>query len=127
MNLKDFDRLRKTIGMTTSASDGEALNALRAANKILADNKVTWEDVFKRLVTIDVEAGPEETPRDSRDVSSAFTDIFARGNLKGDFATFMDSLYHQWTTNHYLSDAQKDAVFKSAKRARDWKEARLRR
>lgn len=40
------DRLRKLMGMTTSEHDGEALNALRMANAILAKAKLTWADML---------------------------------------------------------------------------------
>lgn len=38
----NLDRLKKFMALTTSTSDGEALNALRAANRELAENGKTW-------------------------------------------------------------------------------------
>lgn len=46
-------RLTKLLGMTGSAHDGEALNALRLAQKLMGEAKVTWEDTLhgNRLLT----------------------------------------------------------------------------
>ena len=43
----DRTRLAKLMGMTTSDHDGEALNALRMANRMLSDAKTTWEQVLQ--------------------------------------------------------------------------------
>jgi len=42
------DRLRlvRLLGMTGSKHDGEALNAMRMANKMLGENKTTWAEVL---------------------------------------------------------------------------------
>ena len=42
----DLKRFLKIMGMTTSAADGEALNAMRLANQMLADAKMSWEDLL---------------------------------------------------------------------------------
>lgn len=42
----DRGRLAKLMGLTTSVHDGEALNALRMANKMLSDAKLTWSEVI---------------------------------------------------------------------------------
>lgn len=46
MDRDTLDRIVKLLGMTGSDQDGEALNAVRAANKFLADRKLTWAGVF---------------------------------------------------------------------------------
>lgn len=42
----DRARLAKLMGMTTSDQDGEALNALRMANKLIAGAKLSWPEVL---------------------------------------------------------------------------------
>jgi hypothetical protein len=42
---KQTDLLVKFMGMTGSAHDGEALNALRHAQKLLSDLEASWADV----------------------------------------------------------------------------------
>jgi hypothetical protein len=45
------DRLIKLLNMTTSENDGEALNAIRLANKELEKEKTTWKAVLGRTIT----------------------------------------------------------------------------
>ncbi len=40
------DRLTKLLGMTQSSHDGEALNAVRLANRMLAENRLTWREAL---------------------------------------------------------------------------------
>lgn len=47
MTNKDTVRLLNLLKMTTSTSDGEALNAIRLANKLLAKFDLTWDDLHK--------------------------------------------------------------------------------
>jgi hypothetical protein len=41
--------LRKVLAMTTSDKDGEALNAIRLANKFIHEASLTWEIIIDRL------------------------------------------------------------------------------
>jgi hypothetical protein len=43
----DFGRLLKILGMTNSNQDGEALAAIRAANKILNEAKTSWAQIVQ--------------------------------------------------------------------------------
>jgi len=43
MNQRDKSRLVKVLTLTQSDNDGEALNAIRAANFLLKKNSLTWE------------------------------------------------------------------------------------
>jgi len=44
--LVDTDRLAKLLGMMGSAHDGKALNAARAADKLVRDAGLTWPDII---------------------------------------------------------------------------------
>lgn len=43
----NLEKVVKLLNLTTSDSDGEALNAIRAANAFLAKTRVTWNDVIE--------------------------------------------------------------------------------
>ena len=60
MKLAEFTKLKKLMGQTASENDHEALAALRAANRVLATNALTWERVLSR--TVNVIAEVEEAP-----------------------------------------------------------------
>jgi N-methylhydantoinase B/oxoprolinase/acetone carboxylase alpha subunit len=47
----DLDRLVKVLGMTGSSHDAEALSALRKAQKIMAEAKVSWGDILHAPTT----------------------------------------------------------------------------
>lgn len=59
MDPKKLDRLKKFIGMFGSDNDGEALNAIRMAGKILADEKLSWSQLADRLTI--ATAAPAQT------------------------------------------------------------------
>jgi hypothetical protein len=42
----DLTKLARILGMSGSAHDGEALNAVRMADRLIRDNKMTWEDLL---------------------------------------------------------------------------------
>lgn len=46
----DLNRFTKLLRMTTSMSDGEALNAIRMANAMLVEHRLGWPDLLKREV-----------------------------------------------------------------------------
>lgn len=120
MNLKDFALLKKVMGYTMSPNDGEALNALRHANRILTEYKLNWEQVLDKVVKIEeaVEPAPPEadgvqlTP-DAQDIRRAFT--MARKHATAGFVGFLDSLERQWHEKGSLSSAQREALFRAAK------------
>jgi hypothetical protein len=45
LNEKDRSLLIKILNLTTSDKDGEAMNAIRAANNLLKRNNMSWEDL----------------------------------------------------------------------------------
>jgi hypothetical protein len=117
ISIDAFRRLQKSMALTASAVDAEALAALRAANKILADNKLTWADVFGRLVTVDVEqAAPEDMTDLKVQVNDAF-EVLSKTDMKGNFESFIGSLKDQWDRTGWLSKAQREALFRAAEKA----------
>lgn len=51
----DLDMLIKLMGMTTSSSDNEALNALRLANKWLSNKGHNWHDLLQDKVKLEAD------------------------------------------------------------------------
>lgn len=52
MDANDRTRLIKLLGMTGSAHEGEAANAVRLANKLLRDLKLTWAEALGEARTV---------------------------------------------------------------------------
>lgn len=46
MDASDLTRIVKLLGMTGSEHDGEALNAIRLANKLIREGKTNWAEVM---------------------------------------------------------------------------------
>lgn len=126
MKLKDFNLLKKLMSMTTSDADAEALMAIRQANKLLAAEKLTWDLVFSRTVTVvaEVEAAsdgldldyskpPARIDPDAERIDEAFAAIDDAGT-RGPFGDFIESLREQWNKRRSLSDKQRAALFKAA-------------
>ena len=135
MDTQDFAKLMKVMGMTTSAHDGEALSAIRAANKILVAHKLTWQDVFSGLIKVEQPPPSRPSPPPRRpsphrydddeeftidfDIDEAFETV--RETLRpGGFADFIDSLEKQWDEKGSLSSKQRRALYNAAQRAGAW-------
>ena len=56
----DYKMFLKLMSLTTSSFDGEALNAIRMANAVLARTNQTWEDLLKNKIVMI--APPARTP-----------------------------------------------------------------
>jgi hypothetical protein len=121
MKLKDFQRLRKLMQMTTSENDGEALNAVRAANKIIAGANVDWNRFFDRTVRIDIEVTPENKGRhdathtasdENNDIASAFRSIDRSDQVLGERrAETVESLRKWYDEKGFLTEKQKGLLF----------------
>lgn len=112
MNLAEYNQLRKLMAMTASENDGEALGAIRAANRLLARNGLIWKMVFDRLVTVVNPVGG-----DAED-SGLGDEIFERAlrGARGDFRDMLLSIQAQWKNGAELSPRQQAAVLKAAER-----------
>ena len=124
MSVKEFGHLKKFMMMTTSDNEQEALTALRMANNILKKHNVNWDAVFARLVKVgnqiesadDVEAKVMSGQRSSRVRITEALEI-AMTNATGSFYSFLHSLSEQFENTGRLTQAQEDAIIKSAQRA----------
>lgn len=126
----DREKLIKVLSMTTSSSDGEALAAIRKANKILTENNTTWNNFIRGIPTprpvsrpsAPMGRGTSNAPRD-------FTKIYddpeipnmieaLRRDAKGSFLGFVESISCQWHDKGYLTKAQYEAVINAFERAK---------
>ena len=114
MRVADFARLKKMMSLTTSENDGEALAALRAANKIIAASGTSWQRIFDRLVTIEnpIEAAVDEDA--VRRVDKASVDVAFEAALAkvppGRFRDFLLDLEAKWQRTNYLTPDELAAV-----------------
>lgn len=132
----DIARLTKLMRMTESAHDGEALNALRLANKILREAGKHWGDVLgakrddrSHLVPPSKRPGFNKTPsasaygrraerrqydggkgrHDDEEIEDWLDALDARQHSI-DFRMFLSSVRGFWERNGYLTDNQYEAV-----------------
>lgn len=126
MNLKTFETFKKLMERTTSDSDAESLNALRAANRLLTKEGLSWTRVLDRSVRVvaEYEEHQPENPKSRRtengttkandeEIERAFEIL---SDIKGGFSDFIESLYEQWTERRWLSRKQRDALLSAVER-----------
>lgn len=126
----DRERLTKLLAMTTSDNDGEALNALRMANKLLAAEQLTWEEVLgqpqHRGITVTVNghaarySGMSEAPlqgewvpphlTDAPTINMMFRTIQNCGAYYAANREFIDSVHNWWLRHKQLSVKQYNAI-----------------
>lgn len=120
MTVKEFQRLKALMMMTTSAQDGEALNALRLANAMLVKDNRNWEEVLDQLVTVTTEAKLEEQKRAAapgamskspEEIEEALTYMLDHLRPGSSFLTFIQSLHAQWEAKSYLTQRQIEVLF----------------
>lgn len=129
----DREKLIKVLALTSSDVDGEALAAIRTANKILAAEGTTWGDLLKEppRTTINISTG--RTPaagtyksdedwvpphlKDQVIINMMFRAVYAqpRGTAD-DFWKFVDSIHERWRKHGNLSQGQYAALKRSYQR-----------
>jgi len=63
----DITKLIKLMNLTTSTFDGEALNAIRKANLLLAESNISWAEFIKeKNITINVNEIIVKKPKDPK-------------------------------------------------------------
>lgn len=134
----DNDRLSKLMAMTTSDNDGEALNALRMANKMLSAEKLTWEEVLgaaSRHVTVSIQRRPMQEAyqaqenwvaphlKDKPVIEQMFRTIYASAGPAastgdGSFMDFLNSVHKYFETHGQLTNGQYQALRRAYSRCR---------
>lgn len=128
----DRARLSKLMGLTTSVHDGEALNALRMANKMLSEAKLSWFEVLGSPTTRapDYRTPPSKrgagdtrrygtrAPQGRAKDESRWTgpeiapmlDALSRGRHDLSTMTFIASLTDHWERRGFLTTAQYEVL-----------------
>lgn len=118
----DRAKLVKVLALTTSDVDGEALAALRAANKMLAADNMTWADLLTerpRHVTVSMTREPYKAEeawvpphlKDKVMIELMFRAVFAQPRSDNEeFWQFMDSIHNRWRKHANLSQGQYSAL-----------------
>lgn len=94
---KERERLVALLGMTGSDGDGEALNAIRLANKFLKDRKITWADVIggiqivERTVTVNSPPRKKNSSKQHQDMAHEIMDSYG-GDLKPKEYSFVNDM-----------------------------------
>jgi hypothetical protein len=141
----DRDRLTKLMRMTESSADGEALNALRLANKMLREAGLHWGDVLggsgtdRSHLVPPSKRGRGFNPkpsgaaygrraesqkydgsrgRNTGDDIAMMLDALGRRRNSIDFQMFLGSVTQFWEKNGYLTDNQYAAILRSYEAAR---------
>ncbi len=115
VNLKDFTKLKGLMAMSNSDVDNEALQAIRAANRLLIANGMTWELIFSRTVRVINEV--EEAPHRDDDLAASF-DLALR-NATGTFRQTLESIREQYEARGWISPKQRAMVENAAERVVD--------
>jgi hypothetical protein len=123
MKIDQLKLLEKLLGMTTSANDNEALVAMRKANQLLKDNRITWGEILRKQVTVAVsqftDDGPAAAPTDIVAATNAKVQDaldFLRGRDLGKSNDFIASLDKQWAEKKYLKPEQRKPLFEMYER-----------
>lgn len=113
MKLSDFTKLKGLMALSNSDNDHEALGAIRAANRLLVTNALTWEMVFSRTVKV-----VNEVEADANDPDDELTDMFDKALLgaQGSFRDTILDIQSKYQTSGYLSPRQRQVVEDAAER-----------
>lgn len=121
--------------MTTSENDGEALNAMRMANKLLTAEKATWEEVLASRAapsfTMTVTRRDAPAPYKAEDggwiaphlkdkviIDLMFRTIYSQPRSNEEFFQWVDSVHNRWQTHGNVTQAQYAALQRSYQRVR---------
>lgn len=128
----DKVRLAKLLGMATSANDNEALVALRMANKMVVDAKLTWESVLAGGSTLNITVQPRQQQpgvyqsdddwqaphlRDKVIIETMFRSIYSVP-VDDQFRAFIDSIHQWWKDKGFLTPGQYGALRKTYSRVK---------
>jgi len=103
----DVTKLIKLMNLTTSTFDGEALNAIRKANLLLAESNISWAEFIKEK-NITINKIVIKKPRDPE--IEQMLKICKKGVRSSSGQMFIRSLAN-WYKNHgSLSEKQMEAL-----------------
>lgn len=111
MKMKDFEKLKKMMERTFSENDHEALASIRAANRILAAEGLTWDRIFNRTVTVvnEVEEAPAPSPAPSSGKQED-ENLIAEAEQRAPTNGFVHKMRAHWDEKGWFSKGQRDTL-----------------
>ena len=122
MQAPKFEKFIKLMKMTTSPSEGEALNAIRMANALLLEANLDWDDFLRGKAKI--VGGPASTQTtysgkkytNSNEIESMLEAVLNNVRSGTSFRAFLESLRDWWEANQFLTEKQYNALRKTYER-----------
>jgi restriction endonuclease Mrr len=102
---KDLERFISCLNLTQSDTDGEALAAVRGANRIFAEYNQTWSAALHEL-----EGRVRKAIREHRPTISQALDELLRVLSPSDFRKLIVQFQERWNTKRMLSDKQRGVI-----------------
>jgi len=120
MQAQKFEKFIKLMMMTTSPSDGEALNACRMANGLLLEANLDWRDFLQGKAQIVSTPGLKGVQgkryTNSDEINRMLDQVLSHTRGGTSFHNFIMSLNDWWKDNSYLTEKQYNALRKSYER-----------
>lgn len=116
----DRKRLSQLLGMTASAHDGEALNAIKLANKMLKSAALSWPDILegqydqafvKKVANDAYQAGKADSaPKAPRKTFAGYAK-YLLGHCPDELSAWETEFLESWKDRHYPPSDKQLAVF----------------
>ena len=122
MQAPKFEKFIKLMKMTTSSSEGEALNAIRMANALLLEANLDWADFLRGKAKIIEGSASAQTTysgkkyTNSNEIESMLEAVLNNVRSGTSFRTFIESLRDWWESNQFLTEKQYNALRKTYER-----------
>lgn len=124
----DRERLAKLLAMTASDKDGEALNAMRMANRVIEAAGLTWAEVLEQQAAVSVrifDMTPARSPPWEDDerlsnravIDEMFRTIYGLPQDGSEFWSWLDDVKSRYDKHGRLTKGQYDGVRRSYARA----------
>lgn len=123
----DRSKLAKVLALTASDKEGEAINAMRLANKMLEQAGLTWGAVLEQRAAVSIRVfdftpGGDKGAFDTGDtpdpgtnkpvIDQMFATVFAVAP-EGEFKDWLMSINDQWNRYQRLTPSQYDGLRRS--------------
>jgi len=120
METKKFEKFIKLMGLTTSSNEGEALNAIRKANFLLAEANLAWDEFLRGKAKISGTNSKDDIPKkrfeNADEINKMFQGVTHNLRTGTSFYDFVQNLHQWWERKGYLTQKQYEALRKSYER-----------
>ncbi|KKM21580.1 hypothetical protein LCGC14_1633980 [marine sediment metagenome] len=122
MQAPKFEKFIKLMKITTSPSEGEAVNAIRMANSLLLEANLDWDDFLRGKAKIVGGSVSSQTTysgkkyTNSNEIESMLEAVLNNVRSGTSFRAFIESLRDWWESNQFLTEKQYNALRKTYER-----------